>query len=404
MILKNIYFIDIIKYLLYLFIVGLLTISNILGLSNITIVFGLMVTGFYIFYVVVQKTEIQYEVIIYLIWIAWSTSGYFLAKDLPIFMQTYFTILQIGVLLFVISGYTGRTGNIAVTMFGIISGVLIVLTLTITSGEVFRVLESGSHLRLAGIVDNGNANSFSQYMLYGVFSVFLLWNDKKSIKFFLMFVFFTCLVGIILSGSRQGLIGIVSFLIFWFLFNKFRLLLKRPAITISVLLIIMLSGYFAMEYILANTYMGTRLTDSEQVGSDDTRMAMYIKGFEILSEHPILGVGLNQYAKYSRSRMYSHSDYIEVASNTGIVGFILYFSVYAILIARLKRMRKLYKNQRESLNIGIMLASIITILILGFIKPNIQFKLTWVYLGSVIGYSWALMKRIHIKGIGNNHV
>jgi len=90
--------------------------------------------------------------------------------------------------------------------------------------------------------------------------------------------------------------------------------------------------------------------------------------------------------------MYSHSDYMEIAANTGIVGFILYFSVYAMLWSRLNRIKAKTNNPRLLYTIGLVKATLITMVLTAFGRPNVTSKLTWIFLAGAIGYSWSVEK------------
>ena len=68
---------------------------------------------------------------------------------------------------------------------------------------------------------------------------------------------------------------------------------------------------------------------------DTARSQMYVRGVDLFWENPLAGVGLGNFQVVSGLGAYSHSDYIEVASNTGIIGFILYFSIYGMILWRL---------------------------------------------------------------------
>jgi O-antigen ligase len=124
----------------------------------------------------------------------------------------------------------------------------------------------------------------------------------------------------------------------------------------------------------------------------------------MIRKHPVLGVGLGQFRTLSSSGLYSHSDYIEVAANTGIIGFALYFSIYVVLWLRLNRIKRKTDDPHLLYIIGFFKAAIITILLVAFGRPNITSKLTWIFMAGAIGYSWSierafLMKAKHIKRI-----
>jgi O-antigen ligase len=68
--------------------------------------------------------------------------------------------------------------------------------------------------------------------------------------------------------------------------------------------------------------------------------------------------------------LYSHSDYIEVLSTTGFVGFILYFSIYFMLWRRLSG-RLAWSTDRDTVyNTGFSKAVLLCILVLALGIPH----------------------------------
>jgi O-antigen ligase len=106
------------------------------------------------------------------------------------------------------------------------------------------------------------------------------------------------------------------------------------------------------------------------------------------------GVGLDDFRSLSPEGMYSHSNYIEIASTTGIVGFFIFFSIFVIVWRRLRRIEKTYKEPQCLYNIGLFKAAILTILLQSFATVNYSSKLTWIFLATVTGYSWSLERSL----------
>ncbi|MEJ2636988.1 MAG: hypothetical protein P8184_17085 [Calditrichia bacterium] len=68
----------------------------------------------------------------------------------------------------------------------------------------------------------------------------------------------------------------------------------------------------------------------------------------------------------------------------------LYFSFYLILWRRLLRLRSKTTDLKLIYEIGFFRAAILTILLLGFTKPNITSKITWIFLAGAAGYTWIM--------------
>lgn len=78
-------------------------------------------------------------------------------------------------------------------------------------------------------------------------------------------------------------------------------------------------------------------------GSAQLRDLYRLLGLQIFSEHPILGIGMGNthiYTyQYYRHDCYLHNNFVEMLANGGIVGFILYYSIYVYIVTKLIKQR-----------------------------------------------------------------
>lgn len=395
--LKDIYLSDIFKWMLIPFIVGLMTFSHIPNLSKIMVLYGFIYSFLYLLYSFSLKLKIQNEVIIYFLWILWSLSGFYIAIDQTLYQNMLLRIIQIGTLLFVITNLTAYHRDLSLVLLSISIGGIILALFSYFSGEFRIASEIESNTRAVSFI--GNANSFAYHLLFVIFAMFYFRERRTSFwkSILIILVITLSVIGIIYSGSRKGFFGILIFMSLCFFYSHGKKFFKSPIITLTILLIISGSIYFIMDYVFDNTYLGERFKNIQD-HSNETRIQLYLGGFKMINDNMVFGVGLDNYRVLVSSGLYSHSDYIEVLTNTGFIGFILYFSIYLILWLRLNRIRSLTSNLSLLNTIGILKASIITILIMALGRPNITSKLTWIYLATVIGYSWGKERELlHYK-------
>ncbi len=379
--------------LLVIFIIGLLTLSFLPGWSQIMILYGLAISYVFMIYFLTHKLTLQPEIIIYFLWILWAICGLVNVIDQPLFLKQFRTIIQIAALLFVIAGITALKRDISMVFLGIAIGGTLVALSSYYFGDLQSAGDVGARTRTEGIA--GNANSFAYHLLFVVFACFYFFEKKSSVKFraALLVVIAALVIGIIFSGSRKGLLGVFTFIFLWWFFCRPKQLPRNPFIIYMALLVVLVCLCYAYVYVMSNTYIGERFKDVADSGTEK-RVSMYKEGINMIKEYPLFGVGLNNYRahyyiKYAKET-YSHSEYIEVAANTGIVGLILYFSIYVILWHRFNRIRSMTNDKEILYIIGLLKASIITILLLAIGRPNIISKLTWIFLAGAIGYSWAI--------------
>lgn len=388
---REIFFRDLWQWLLIPFIIGLMTLSLLKGLSKIMILYGLgFVYFFSIFYFFYYRLKLPLEVFIYFGWIIWSLGGWFIAIDQTLYLQCLMTVIQIGALIFLVAGNTALYRSISIVMSAIAIGGIILLISGYVTGDFQLAGEIGSAVRATGIAEN--ANQYAYHLLFLIFAMFFFWETNTTLwwRIFLSIIITASVIGIILSGSRKGFLGALTFLSLWFLFCQGKKLFKKPIVTVFILLILIGAIYYTTDYVLSSTFLGKRFENRNIEHGSEGRIWLYMEGFDIVRKNPILGVGLDNYRILSTLGMYSHSDYMEVVVNTGIVGFILYFSIYVILWRRLNRISTMTDDPRLLYIIGVLKAAIITILLVAFGRPNTTSKLTWLFLAAAIGYSWSI--------------
>lgn len=388
---KNTSIFDLQQILLFIFILSATTLSYVEGLSKVVILYGLCFTFLYLIYILyIKKIHILPELVIYVTWIIWCIGGSVNAVNKMAYFEGLRTVIQIAIMFFLISGLISmRFKMFEVTMIGLIISGLIQSIFIFTTGELFSALENDTKVRVAGL--SKNANSFAFQMLTVIFAVFYLWRQKYNhfIRFLMWIILFVSAIGIIYSGSRNGFLCLFVFIFWWYLFCKQKKLPKHPIFAYAILIAIFIIAYLSISSLLENTLIWQRVSTLDD-NSSQTRFFLYREGIEMIIKNPVFGIGLNNFSEVSKTGLYSHSDYIEVAANTGIIGFILYFSIYLILWRRLERIRKSVVCSQFIYMTGVLQASILTILIFGLGKPHITSKLTWIFLSAVAGYTWCL--------------
>ena len=80
------------------------------------------------------------------------------------------------------------------------------------------------------------------------------------------------------------------------------------------------------ETFLSDYYLFDRLTRNESVSSaldDESRLQLYLLALNQFLEHPLLGVGLNQFRIYSAGKI-SHTDILDILVQLGVFAGIIY--------------------------------------------------------------------------------
>jgi len=118
------------------------------------------------------------------------------------------------------------------------------------------------------------------------------------------------------------------------------------------------------------------------ISNDKARSGMYIEALKFFYDNPLFGIGFNHYRLLSIYQSYSHSTYAEILSTTGLIGSIIYFIPYLIIIYNLYSIYKKQKATVASLKSIQFLVLMFVMLVLGTgvihfynIRDNIMFAL-----------------------------
>jgi O-antigen ligase len=116
------------------------------------------------------------------------------------------------------------------------------------------------------------------------------------------------------------------------------------------------------------------------------RLALYKTSFNMIQNHPFLGVGVNTYclnyqkyklhdttAETADTMWYAHNSYLQMASEIGIIGFLVFLGLLLVLLKDLARFFvKASDNFLKLSSLGIFMG-IFAFLIHGFTETNLYY-------------------------------
>lgn len=380
-------------WLVMFFIIGLMTLSHISFYSRIIVVYGAAFSALFILTLLYYRLPLQAEVIQYFCWFAWAAMGAVAMHDVDAYLRGLALVLQMAMLILVISGSLALSGNILVVMGSITLAGTVVMAIAVYTGEFRFSAEFGARVRASSIV--GNSNAFAYQAQFVIIALLFFWKRRKKIgRLAIGGIIAMAVAAVVASGSRKGFLGVLAFFVLWYLFTQLHKIRRNPLIPIALVLLLAAGLYATVDVVLDNTFLGKRFGERDLDRGYAVRMQMYLDGLQMVSDSPIFGVGLNNYRLLSSTGLYSHSDYIEVASGTGIVGMLLYYSFYLTLWLRLGRLKKRLQNVELHYFVGLSRAALVTILLMATGRPNINSKLTWCFLAALAGYSVYLQRKL----------
>lgn len=126
--------------------------------------------------------------------------------------------------------------------------------------------------------------------------------------------------------------------------------------TMLLLFIASIVVYVGVDWVIDNTYLGERILENSdnldyplvsnpkinallmKVLGD--RSVQYYTGLQIYHEHPVFGIGLNNFSDVSQQSIRLHTEYIIHLCENGFVGFCLLMLYYFLLFKGLNNKRK----------------------------------------------------------------
>jgi len=148
---------------------------------------------------------------------------------------------------------------------------------------------------------------------------------------------------------------------------------------------------FAGRYIMESTPVGGRFrAASRDPHVSEGRYELYREGWKMFQRAPFQGVGLGNFVVHSGYRAYAHSDAMETLATTGLVGFVVYFSIYLVLWRRLRRVLQARPDATSRYMAGLYQAVIVTSLIQGLGTPHFLDPAYLCILGAMVGHARAM--------------
>ncbi|MBQ8779844.1 MAG: O-antigen ligase family protein [Alistipes sp.] len=231
---------------------------------------------------------------------------------------------------------------------------LILLLFVLINVDIANI--GSSRLADDGEGDLWNPNYIGLYMALacyaGYFGIVKSQVCSKLFKLAFWIITLVMISLIMLSGSRGALLAMIVPLCFKQLYGNTNIIKTGIVITLICAVVYLL----VMKVPVLYEIIGVRIEElfnifsgSDDGSGDDSRLILILSGLIWFQDSPILGVGINnfrvlsgKYLPYSKE-FYAHNNYVELLVDVGLVGFLIYYSIYFFLIRKHKRMNSKYK-------------------------------------------------------------
>jgi O-antigen ligase len=212
-----------------------------------------------------------------------------------------------------------------------------------------------SEQRFSGTL--GNPNIFGYTCVVSLTFAILLWraHPNNLIRLFLLSAAFYLMIKTADTGSRKAILGLLIIFSTEYLVSVF----AKGEVSRSKRFLIICSGAIALFVIggsftyfvmkgshshrlrnIGHFFRGEQLEKGEQ--SLHHRVLLYETGWKMFQKNPAFGSGLASFSearighfKWKSIGTYSHSNIMEILVSSGLIGFIIYYSIYAVVAKRL---------------------------------------------------------------------
>lgn len=273
-------------------------------------------------------------------------SGLFVAYDKSHLVSSLLTYFQtIAMMVYIINVSAIEEGNRFFLKTYLIYSIVYMCTM------LFWGIESKGRLALSA---SSNPNGDGMTLLLGVFCLLYFMDTKKLSRLIITFGLIALFTyTITLTGSRKSFMGLALLLVLW-LVLAFKDYWKAYSMNKKILSLIIIGIVFAtaiywfLPVFYESTLFSRLIEGGYTIASDQTRSGMYQEALGFFYKNPFVGVGFNHYRVLSIYRTYSHSTYAEIISTTGLIGTLIYFSAYAVIIQNLFRVYIKAKGTKEA--------------------------------------------------------
>lgn len=208
-----------------------------------------------------------------------------------------------------------------------------------------------------------NPNDLAQLILISLpFWVFAsLTRRTPVLKYGMLAVTLPVLIVLMQTGSR-GAVLVIALLTVLFLFSL------GPVRAVATLVPLGVAGLVALSFtpeatlsriftIFASRHEVSSQDELSAVASRESRLFLLREALRLTFDHPLLGVGAGGFMAAANDAgsarqgptkwQETHNAYVQVSSETGIPGFLLYFGAMGLCLVQLHRIRKKARAQRQ---------------------------------------------------------
>lgn len=314
-----------------------------------------------------EKVTIPYNMIWYALFTAYSASSSLWAEYINADMASYFLRMVVIIAMITsISIYVDKPEDLErIIKLYIFSMLVIVLTEFVTVPmDEWSEGSMGSHF------SGSNSNGVAFLVFCAELMAFYEFYSRGKKRYLFLVALF--LVFIILSSSRKAMFASVAGPVLFVLLSTYKKNYFFNIVTIFTLAVLVI--FFIMTDENAYNAIGKRFesmfTFWFENRDHEVDNSLYMRSYYIelakkmFAESPLFGKGMGNFAKiidnvYMLDGVYSHNNFWQILSELGLVGFLIYYSMYFIIIVRLAKGAFINKSRMNMLFLVFMILLVV---------------------------------------------
>lgn len=320
----------------------------------------------------------------------WFFATYFWAQNGYIALIKIKTMWQVMVLFFIVYNvfYENKNAHAQFIRAIYIAGISLCIYSVYVYG-IDGIIDGMTSGRRLG-KEIGQENIYGMNLATTAIIGFYYFFYKKGNRIFHLAVVASSFILAMSSGSRKALLMVI-FGCFYLVIKEYGF--RRIYKIVIVLLVLILVFNMVIQLPIFNLVrermeMGMETITGSGNGdkSAGNRIIHIERGFNLFKEKPFVGYGADNYRVASGSGTYSHNNFIEVLVDFGVIGFLIYYSMYV------RSYKNLSSNKTPEGNLIFVLFLIRTVLEVAVV--TYFDKLQWIYLAFFM-----MMHNRDVKGV-----
>ena len=261
---------------------------------------------------------------LFVIWSAWTC---FWSVDPELSTERFTTNLQLLILVWLIWQSVRDLRHLRIVLEGFVLGSCAAVLFTIVKS---RNLEAIDAIRYAGA--GADPNELGLTLALSLPMAYYLFATARALpaRVFWLLTLPFCMIGIVLTASRAGLIATVLVMLgisVWHFLTSSRM---RLAPFVAGFLLLAAGVVFTPK---ADLERYATIGDEVSSGRIGKRTRIWRVGMELFSERPLTGIGAATFGYASEpllgKDLVAHNVYVSILTETGIVGFLIFASALA---------------------------------------------------------------------------